>query len=70
MIMPNLRQKKILERCAEAAEEAVACLDKGGTPELVAVHLKESVELLDEILGSRVKTDILESIFSRFCIGK
>ena len=69
-IMPNLRQKKILERCIEAAEAAAGCLDNGGTPELVAIHLKENVDLLDEILGSRVKTDILESIFSRFCIGK
>lgn len=69
-IMPNLRQKKILERCAAAAEEAAGCLDNGGTPELVAIHLKENVDLLDEILGSRAKTDILESIFSRFCIGK
>jgi len=69
-IMPNLRQKKILERCVEASEAAVSCLDNGGAHELVAIHLKENVDLLDEILGSRVKTDILESIFSRFCIGK
>jgi tRNA modification GTPase len=69
-IMPNLRQKRILERCAAAAEEAAGCLDNGGTPELVAIHLKENVDLLDEVLGSRVKTDILERIFSRFCIGK
>ncbi|MGE5255388.1 MAG: tRNA uridine-5-carboxymethylaminomethyl(34) synthesis GTPase MnmE [Hyphomicrobiales bacterium] len=69
-IMPNLRQKKILERCVEASEAAVNCLDNGGAHELVAIHLKENVDLLDEILGSRIKTDILESIFSRFCIGK
>lgn len=69
-IMPNLRQKKILERCVEAAEAAAGCLANGGGLELVAIHLKENVELLDEILGSRAKTDILESIFSRFCIGK
>jgi tRNA modification GTPase len=69
-IMPNLRQKKLLERCIEVAEAAASCLDNGGTSELVAIHLKENVDLLDEILGSRVKTDILESIFSRFCIGK
>jgi tRNA U34 5-carboxymethylaminomethyl modifying GTPase MnmE/TrmE len=36
----------------------------------VAVHLKEVVEMLDEVLGLRVKADILENIFSRFCIGK
>jgi tRNA modification GTPase len=69
-IMPNLRQKKILEACVDAAGAAAGCLGNGGTSELVAIHLKETVDLLDEILGSRVKTDILESIFSRFCVGK
>jgi tRNA modification GTPase len=69
-IMPNLRQKTILERCAEAAEAAAGCLDESGTPEIVTIHLKEVLDLLDEVLGARVKTDILENIFSRFCIGK
>lgn len=69
-ILPNLRQKMVLDRSAEAAEAAVGCIEEGGTPELVAVHLKEVVEMLDEVLGLRVKVDILENIFSRFCIGK
>lgn len=69
-IMPNLRQKAVLERCAEAAEEAAGCIEGGGTPEIVAIHFKEVVDFLDEVLGARVKTDILENIFSRFCIGK
>jgi tRNA modification GTPase len=69
-IMPNLRQKAVLERCAEAGEAAAACIEEAGTPEIMAIYLKEAVDLLDEVLGARVKTDILENIFSRFCIGK
>jgi tRNA modification GTPase len=69
-IIPNLRQKVVLERCAESAEAAADCVKAGGTPEIVAIHLKEVVDLLDEVLGARVKTDILENIFNRFCIGK
>jgi tRNA modification GTPase len=69
-IMPNLRQKAVLERCVEAGEAAAGCIDEGETSEIVAIHLKEAVDLLDEVLGARLKTDILENIFSRFCIGK
>jgi tRNA modification GTPase len=69
-IMPNLRQKALLDRSVEAAEAAAGCIEEGGTPEIVAIHLKEAVDFLDEILGARVKTDILENIFNRFCIGK
>jgi tRNA modification GTPase len=69
-IVPNLRQKAVLERCAEAGEAAAGCIEEGETPEIVAIHLKEVVDLLDEVLGARVKIDILENIFSRFCIGK
>jgi tRNA modification GTPase len=69
-IIPNLRQKVVLQRCSESAEAAADCVEAGETPEIVAIHLKEVVDLLDEVLGARVKTDILENIFNRFCIGK
>jgi tRNA modification GTPase len=38
--------------------------------ELVAIHLQEAVDLLGQILGTNVKVDLLDQIFSRFCIGK
>jgi len=69
-IMPNVRQRAVLDRCVEAAEAAAGCIELGETSDIVAIHLKEVVDFLDEILGARVKTDILENIFNRFCIGK
>jgi tRNA modification GTPase len=69
-MIPNLRQKAILERCVEAAEASATSLENGIPSELVSIHLNETVNALDEILGTRVKPDILETIFGRFCIGK
>jgi tRNA modification GTPase len=69
-IIPNLRQKALLDRCVEAAEAAAAGLENGDAPELVDIHLREVLDGMDEILGIGVKTDVLDSIFSRFCIGK
>jgi tRNA modification GTPase len=69
-ILPNLRQKLVLEHCAEAIETAASCFENDQLLELSAIHLKEALGFLDEVLGLRVKDDILESIFNRFCIGK
>jgi tRNA modification GTPase len=69
-MIPNLRQKVLLERCSESAEAACAGLENGLATDLVAIHLADAVAALDEMLGSSARPDILEAIFSRFCIGK
>ncbi len=69
-VIPNLRQKTIIERCLHSAGQAAAELERTGAPELVVVHLAETLNGLDEILGTSARVDVLESIFSRFCIGK
>ncbi len=38
--------------------------------ELIAIHLQEAIDSLGQILGTNVKVDVLNQIFSRFCIGK
>lgn len=68
--IPNLRQKVLLEGCLEAIEAAVVGLEKRDSPELVDIHLRQALDRLDEILGSKVKVEIIDAIFSRFCIGK
>jgi len=37
--------------------------------DLVLIDLKDAYDLLDEILGN-TKTDLLDELFSRFCLGK
>lgn len=69
-IIPNLRQKVLLEGCQEAVEAAVAGLENRDSPELVDIHLRQALDRLDEILGNKVKAEIIDGIFSRFCIGK
>ncbi|MFA5099716.1 MAG: tRNA uridine-5-carboxymethylaminomethyl(34) synthesis GTPase MnmE [Candidatus Omnitrophota bacterium] len=58
----------------KAAEKSVACavhsLDNGLSAELVAQHIKDALGAFDELLGRRFSEDLLDNIFSRFCIGK
>jgi tRNA modification GTPase len=69
-VIPNLRQKSLIEECLRSAEAAAERLGNHESPELVDVYLKQAIDKIDEILGSGAKTDIIDRIFSRFCIGK
>jgi tRNA modification GTPase len=69
-IVPNLRQKLLLEDSLKAAQAVRRELNNGNRAELIAIQLQEAIDALGEILGTTVKVDVLEEIFSRFCIGK
>ena len=64
-------------RCRESLAAAAASLGRAGETaatgagdELIALELRESLEHLGRVLGSVYTDDILDRIFSRFCIGK
>jgi len=69
-IVPNLRHKLLLEKTLAAAETIVDELQKETSSELVAIHLQEAIDTLGEITGDSAKVDVLDQIFSRFCVGK
>ena len=69
-IVPNLRHKLLLEKALSAAETIAEELQKEISTELVAIHLQEAIDALGEITGDSAKVDVLDQIFSRFCVGK
>jgi tRNA modification GTPase len=69
-IIPNLRQKLHLENSLEAVRAVRRELGNGLPEELIAIHLQDAIDALGQILGTTVKVDVLDQIFSRFCIGK
>lgn len=70
IVIPNLRQKELLEHSLASAEATATDLVNGSAPELIAIHLSRAMVGLGEIIGTTVKVEILDAIFSRFCIGK
>ena len=66
----NARHFSALERTAGSLGLAVETLESGKSGEFVAVDLRAGLDALGEIVGATSTDDILESIFSRFCIGK
>jgi tRNA modification GTPase len=69
-IIPNLRQKLFFEETLESTEIVCRELDKNTPIELIAIHLQEAIGSLGRIVGATSEVDVLDQIFSRFCIGK
>ncbi|MFO7931694.1 MAG: tRNA uridine-5-carboxymethylaminomethyl(34) synthesis GTPase MnmE [Thermodesulfobacteriota bacterium] len=68
--VPNWRQKTQLDRLHRAVSGAVSGLRHQRSPELISIDLREALSALDEITGRYVEPDVLDRIFSTYCIGK
>jgi len=69
-LVPNLRHKKALEAARPALARAVEGLKNGLAPELAALEINLALEALGGLIGLTTPDDVLEEIFSRFCLGK
>jgi len=69
-IIPNLRHKIALERSLQLAVSAAAEIQKQTPFELIAIDVQEALDSLGEIIGLTTREDVIDQIFSRFCIGK
>ena len=64
------RQKKLVDAACAALEEALVLAQREEPLDLIAPLLREAVNSLGEITGEVSTADILEEMFSRFCVGK
>jgi len=69
-VMINSRHEDALRRARVATERTVTALRSGLTLELAAMDLRIAVNAVGEIVGKTATEDLLDSIFSQFCIGK
>jgi len=70
LLITNLRHKKALAKAQESVRSTIELIKAGQGAELIASEVKESQRALGEIIGEISCEDILERIFSQFCIGK
>jgi len=69
-VMINARHQEALARARQATERTGAALRNGEPLDLVAVDLRIAVNAVGEIVGKTTTEDLLDSIFSQFCLGK
>jgi len=69
-VMINSRHQDALNRARAATLRTLAALRENQTLELVALDLRIAVNAVGEIVGQTTTEDLLDLIFSQFCIGK
>ncbi len=70
VVVTNLRHKLALMRARDLLARAGNGIRQGLSWEFPSLDIKEAAESLGEITGEVVCEDVLERIFSRFCLGK
>ena len=69
-VMINSRHQEALIRARISLEAALSQLQSGLTLDLIALDLRVTANAIGEIVGKTTTEDLLDSIFSTFCIGK
>jgi tRNA modification GTPase len=66
----EVRHKRALEEAREALERAKQEAGRGFSSEIVALEIRCALNVVGEIVGESVSEDILDRVFSQFCVGK
>lgn len=69
-MVTNIRQRNALERGRASLLDAYQSLMGGLSGEFVAADLHDAIDAIGEIVGEVTTEEILDNIFSKFCIGK
>ncbi len=64
------RHQETMKVVSEAISDAENAFDRNESPEFATVYLKKAVNALGELTGEIYTDDLLDVIFSKFCIGK
>ncbi|MDD2464206.1 MAG: tRNA uridine-5-carboxymethylaminomethyl(34) synthesis GTPase MnmE [Desulfobulbus sp.] len=67
---PNTRHKAILSQTLAACRSLETALGNGAPVDLLAVEVQSALDYLGDITGLTTPDDVLDLVFSQFCIGK
>jgi tRNA modification GTPase len=66
----NARHKEALEKAVMSLKQALHTIDEGFPLDLLSIDLRDAWHAIGEITGQTVDEDIIDRIFSQFCLGK
>ena len=69
-LLANTRHIELVRQSREALQRALDTIEAGMPVDCAIIDIREAWELLGSIAGDTVHDDIIEEIFSRFCLGK
>ena len=69
-IAPNLRQTLLLRKTRDELSSLEGALKAGYPPDILGIHLEAAAAVLSSVTGASGSEELLDSVFSSFCIGK
>ena len=69
-VITNVRHKNQIDKAVKSIKEAINVAKERQTEDILAIYTKQTLEDLGEITGDNVSEDIINEIFSKFCLGK
>ena len=69
-LVTNIRHLEALQKTEEALVRVLGGIDGSITSDFLSMDIKQALHYLGEITGAVTTDDLLENIFSKFCIGK
>lgn len=70
IVITNIRHKNLISKAIESVNKSEETIKNNMPIDVVAIFLKEILENLGNITGDFVTEDIINDIFSKFCLGK
>ncbi len=70
VIVTSVRHAELLRRASEELKEASAMIEAGEAMDFIEVNVKAAFDLLGEITGETASDEVIDEVFSRFCLGK
>ena len=70
LVITNIRHKNLIHQAIESIKKTKETMKEKMPIDIVAVYIKQILENLGNITGEFVTEDIINEIFSKFCLGK
>ena len=70
VVITNIRHKNLIDKAIESVKKARKTMEEEMPLDIIAIFIKDILEDLGNITGEVVSEDIIDEIFSKFCLGK
>lgn len=70
VLITNVRHKNLIDRAIESIDYAIGAHESCMPLDMITIDIINSAQYLGEVTGESVSEDVMNEIFSRFCLGK
>ena len=70
VIITNIRHLDLIRRAKENVENAINTINSNMPIDIISINIKDIIDCLNSITGESTSEDIINDIFSKFCLGK